>query len=241
MSDRHKPTDTGPWSVIGSIVTKLSDQIFLEGLAFAIIYAILVVSGALPREMWVITLLLFILLFGFVIGARLFLDVLRMSRRLSLVVLAGSLSFGCIGVMITLFAVTTWQEPSVLINPMISTAVAKTIAAQAVPIPPVAAVVSIIDSNGDPLTREGPSFLLVPGQKVTIKIEQSGIKNFSWELDPLEFGLFEGSTRGAEVTFIAPKTTEQPGAVNVCDLDPNGVYSCQRGAKISAVISLRPK
>ena len=63
-----------PWDVLKVIAAKLEGQILLAGLAFAIIFLMLIVSGRLPLQLWSTTLALFLALVVIVLGTHLFLQ-----------------------------------------------------------------------------------------------------------------------------------------------------------------------
>ncbi len=131
--------------------------------------------------------------------------------------LMGSFLGGLIvGVVFVLVTVTQWQQPSVLIDPVISAAAAKTVAAE--PTPTLQPNVRVRDAITDQEKyRQLGRYLLNPGESVKIKIEPAVNKKFNWAIEPPDFGKLQGNTQGPEVTFTAPEENNAHGAIFVCE------------------------
>lgn len=175
--------------------------------------------------------------------------------------IAGLVGF-IIGSALTLLAVFQLQQPSLLIRPVISSAVSATIAAQPtattvptptpmptptpvptptpmptatpMPTPTPSLVLKLLDaSTSMPLLPERGEYKLNPGQRIMIKVEPAHDKMYRWDATPNE--KFEPRMpTGPWVTFLVPEKHDQLTVVTVCELNED--LSCPAGRERTILI-----
>ncbi len=139
--------------------------------------------------------------------------------------LVGALLLGLIvGIALTLFDIADWQQPSILIDPVISAAITKTIATST-PLPRVGVRYAL---TGAEIYPSIGAYSLKRRDTIIISIEGAEGRKFDWELQPDGSGVLNPRT-GNEALFTSLSEVDHDVAslIKACEPAPaSGFREC---------------